>query len=144
MQEDKGEPGAGNPRLAELRRRIRERSESPGPDEAWLAATLRIVRLSRLPVEILVAMGREADYIIVPGSFCSCPHFRYRVAPGESSEPCYHLVAAEIARRTGRIHDVSSTVTREEAEAVVLEVTAYGRSATLRRILHRARRRGRS
>ncbi|NOZ88474.1 MAG: metal-binding protein [Crenarchaeota archaeon] len=139
MQEDQGEPRPP-PRLAELRRRIRERSEEPSPDELWLASTLRLARLQRSPVELWAAMGREADYILVPGTYCSCPHFRYRVAPGETVEPCYHLVALEIARRTGRFHDLSETLSPEEVEAVVAEVLAHGRSPLLRRLLHRGMR----
>ena len=136
MQEDQAPPRRLGV-LAELRRRLRERSENPGPEELWLAQSLRLVLLQRSPAELWLAMGREGDYLVVPGTFCSCPHYRYRVAWGLSSEPCYHMVAVEIARRTGRYHDLTETLTEDDVETIIHEVVAAGRSAHLRRLLHR-------
>ena len=142
MQEDEKEPQPpAAPKLALLREAIARRAESPGERERWLLAQLRLVRLQRLPVELWAVMGEEGDYLLIPDTYCSCPHFTIHVVHGESSEPCYHLVAARMARATGRFRDLSETLSPEDVQGIVLELLAYPRSPSLRRFLHRPQRR---
>jgi len=134
MQEDKGEPG--NPRLRALREAVRRRAETDR--EAQRAVNeLRVVKLQEQPAPLWLVMGRMADYVVVPGGFCSCPHFTIRVMSGETVEPCYHLVAVYIAERTRRYHDLSGSLSPEEVGDIVLEAIYNGRSALLRRRLYR-------
>ncbi|KSW12385.1 hypothetical protein CF15_06555 [Pyrodictium occultum] len=130
------------PRLMELRRRIARRSEEARGQEAAAAGEMRAVRIARSPVELWIVMGRESDYIAIPGTYCSCPHFTIRVAGGESSEPCYHLVAVDIARRTGRFHDLSMVLRGDKLVDVLLETIFEGRTRTLRRLLYQQSRQG--
>jgi len=140
MPEDADEPRAP-PRLEALREAARRLAEED-PEARAAALGMRLVRLTAAPVELWAALGREADYVVVPGTFCSCPHFVYRVATGETLRPCYHLAAVELARQTGRFHDLAGRASRGDVEAVILEAVAVGRSATLRRLLHSAGERG--
>jgi len=139
MQEDKDKPG--NPRLRALREAVRRRAETDR--EAQRAVNeLRLVKLQEQPAPLWLVMGRMADYVVVPGGFCSCPHFTIRVMSGETVEPCYHLVAVYIAERTGRYHDLSAALSPEEVEDVILETVYNGRSALVRRKLYRPAGRG--
>ncbi len=140
LQENEDEPRAP-PRLEALRAAARRLAEED-PEARAAALGMRLVRLTAAPVELWAALGREADYIVVPGTFCSCPHFVYRVAPGETTRPCYHLAAVELARQTGRFHDLAGRASREDVEAVILEAITVGRSATLRRLIHGGCERG--
>ncbi len=141
MQEDEKEPRpAPATRLERLRQAIARRAENPGEKEKWLLAQLRLVRLQRLPVELWAVMGEEEDYLLIPDTYCSCPHFTIRVVHGESSEPCYHLVAVRMARLTGRFNDLSETLSPEDVQGIILELLVYPRSPSLRRFLHLPRR----
>ncbi|ABM80933.1 hypothetical protein [Hyperthermus butylicus] len=123
-------------RLGELRDRLRRAIESPSPEARAAQGELRVVRLARMPVELWVVLGRESDYLVVPGTYCSCPHFMIHVLGMGQLEPCYHLVAVELARRTGRFHDLSETLLPEKLADIVLEIVAGARTVTLRRILY--------
>ncbi|HIQ23777.1 MAG TPA: metal-binding protein [Pyrodictium delaneyi] len=123
-------------RLSELRRRIRERGEEGKGAEAAAAREMRAVRVSASPVELWIVLGRESDYVVIPGTYCSCPHFTIRVVGQEIEEPCYHLVAVEIARRSGRYHDLSAALDSEKLVDILLETIFEGRTRTLRRILY--------
>ncbi len=136
MQEDAHQPRPP-PRLARIREEIARRAEESR--DAWTAAAeMKVVRLQEAPAETWIVMGREADYIVVTDTFCSCPHFIYRVAAGGGEKPCYHLAAVRIAKAASRFHDLTARLSRDEVEAILLETLASGRSATLRRILHKA------
>jgi predicted nucleic acid-binding Zn finger protein len=126
-------------RLDELRQRIRERREEGRGEEAAAAGEMRAIRVSTRPVELWIVLGHESDYVVIPGTYCSCPHFTIRVAGQESSEPCYHLVAVEIARRNNRFHDLSAAIDSSRLVDVLLEALLEGRTRTLRRLLYQRR-----
>ncbi len=123
--------------LARLRMRIRELVENPPAEARAAYGELKVVRIARVPVELWIVIGRESDYLVVRGTYCSCPHFQVRVVGMEKPEPCYHLVAVELAARTGRFHDLSETLTPRQVADIALEVVAGTRSPTLRRALYR-------
>ena len=100
------------------------------------------MKLQEAPAQLWLVMGRSSDYIVVPESYCSCPHFTIRVLSGETVEPCYHLVAVHIAASRGRYHDLSHSLAPSTVQDIVLEALVQGRSATLRRILYRETRGG--
>jgi predicted nucleic acid-binding Zn finger protein len=123
--------------LARLRERLAALLENP-PGEARAAyGELKVARIARLPVELWVVIGREADYLVIRGTYCSCPHFQIRVLGMQVVEPCYHMVAVELAARTGRYHDLSETLTPSQVSDIVMEIMAGARSTTLRRALYR-------
>jgi len=123
--------------LARLQKRLLELTENPPAEAKAAHGELRVVRLARAPVEIWAVIGREADYIVIRGVYCSCPHFQIRVIGMGIAEPCYHMVAVELAARTGRFHDLSEAIRGDELEDILLEAIAGGRSTTLRRVLYR-------
>jgi len=139
MREENNEPvtSEAKPSIEKLRLIISRRAEEPSEPEKWLTSNLRLIRIQREPIELWVAMGRERDYILIPDSFCSCPHFTIRVARGQSAEPCYHLVAARMAQMLARFHDLADTLSRDERRQVIIEVLYHGRSSLLRRKLYR-------
>jgi len=126
-------------RLSGLRRRIRERGEEGKGAGAAAAREMRAIRVSTSPVELWIVLGRESDYVVIPGTYCSCPHFTIRVVGQETEEPCYHLVAVEIARRSGRYHDLSAALDGGKLVDVLLETIFEGRTRTLRRLLYQRR-----
>ncbi len=83
-----------------------------------------------------IVIGRHGDYIVIPGSYCSCPGFQAYVW-GRVGRPCYHLVAVELARRSGGFTDLAGRLDPDTLSTIVYEATGSGRSPTLRRILQR-------
>jgi predicted nucleic acid-binding Zn finger protein len=137
MPEDENQPRPPQ-RLAALREAVRRRAETDREARA-AAEELRVVKLQETPSQLWLVMGRGGDYIVVPGSYCSCPHFQIRVASGETVEPCYHLVAVHIAEAEKRYHDLSQSLSPQQVEDIVLEALAEGRSGLLRRLLYLGR-----
>lgn len=131
-------------RLGELRERIRELGEEVHGVAAATAGEMRAIRVSVQPVELWIVMGRGADYVVVPGTYCSCPHFTTRVVGQEINEPCYHLVAVEIAKRSRRFHDLSASIDGDKLIDILLETLLENRTRTLRRILYQSHRRPQS
>ncbi|NPA04555.1 MAG: hypothetical protein GXO09_00465 [Crenarchaeota archaeon] len=132
MQEDK-DPAEALRRLAE---RVRRESENPR-GKAWEAAESgRVVLLAGTRPRLWVVIGEEADYIVLPGTYCSCPHFMIRVLGEAEDKPCYHLVAVEAVRRgrAGRLVAVDATT--DELADILSEALLTGRSRTLRRLLY--------
>ncbi len=127
--------------LAALRENILRISEVPPSSAKSAVRELKVVRISQAPLELWVVMGRESDYLVIRGTYCSCPHFVIRVVNGETTMPCYHLVAVEMAIRQGRFHDLSLSLSKDELQDIVLEVLAGSRSTTLRRKLYMLGRR---
>ena len=55
---------------------------------------------------ILTVVGRLGDEFIDPGApYCSCSNFFFRVTSGRE-ELCYHLLAYQMASKTGKIEIV--------------------------------------
>jgi predicted nucleic acid-binding Zn finger protein len=122
--------------LATLREKLAKLVESPPAEAKAAYGELKVVRIARLPVELWVVIGREADYLVLRGTYCSCPHFQIRVLGMHIDEPCYHLVAVELAARTGRYHDLTETLNTAQVLDIVMEIIAGGRSTTLRKVLY--------
>lgn len=78
--------------------------------------------------------GRNRDYIIVKGVYCSCKDFLVRSVGRGRRKPCYHIVAVERASREGSYVDLSG-ITSTQVRIVVLEVLTRGFSSYLRRVL---------
>ncbi len=142
MHKNTEEPSTiANHALSVLRENILRLSEAPPPSAKSVVGELKVVRISLTPIELWVVMGRESDYLVIRGTYCSCPHFVIRVVNGESTTPCYHLVAVEIAVKQGRFHDLSLSLSKDELQDIVLEVLAGSRSTTLRKKLYALGRR---
>jgi predicted nucleic acid-binding Zn finger protein len=123
--------------LEALREALRSAYESPPASAASAAGELRVVKIAEAPAETWIVMGNTADYVVVRGLFCSCPHFIIRVVGLQNPAPCYHMVAVEIAARTRRYHDLTHTLTPEERLGIILDALAGAKSAQLRRVLYR-------
>ncbi len=132
MQAHEGPAGT----LGELRRRILEEAKAPGGKALEAAETGRAVLLAGTEPQLWVVLGEEADYIVVPLTYCSCPHFTIRVIGERDTKPCYHIVAVEAVRRgvAGRL--VAVEPSRSEVADILAETLLTGRSRTLRRLLH--------
>ncbi len=142
MQENEKEPRpVKNSILLVLRENILKMSEVPPSSAKSVVGELKVIKISQAPLELWVVMGRESDYLVIRGTYCSCPHFTIRVVNGETAMPCYHLVAVEIAVRQRRFHDLSLSLSKDELQDIVLEVLAGSRSTTLRRKLYMLSRR---
>lgn len=49
-----------------------------------------------------VIEGFEKDYLVIEQSFCSCKDFLFNVLLRRNVPSCYHLLAREIAEKTGK------------------------------------------
>ncbi|BEP18016.1 hypothetical protein PYJP_13680 [Pyrofollis japonicus] len=123
-------------RLSELISEVIRLSENPPPAARSAAGELRVVRLSVFPLELWAVMGRESDYLVIRRMYCNCPHFSIRVVNEEKTVPCYHLIAVELAEKTGRFHDLSASLNQDELLDIVLEILSGARSTTLRKKLY--------
>jgi predicted nucleic acid-binding Zn finger protein len=115
---------------------VERRLEEPSRDAIAAGGSFRVVKIAEVPVQLWVVLGEEGDYVVIRKAFCSCPHFRMKIATGRSETPCYHLVSVEIAVRDGRFRDLSRVINPREAAQVIFEVLAADRSPTLRRVIH--------
>ncbi len=122
--------------LETLREKLVKLSETPPAQARSAVGELKVVKISSTPLELWVVIGRESDYLVIRGTYCSCPHFAIRVVGRESPTPCYHLVAVEMAIRQKRFHDLSLSLSKDELIDIVLEIIAGTRSTTLRRKLY--------
>jgi len=97
----------------------------------------RVVRLrckeDEEGVELYVFHGKDRDYLVFPGRFCTCKDFELNVVIRRAKGACYHLVAYEISRARNSLRDVK--VTCEVLFNVVLEVLLTQKSPTLQRLL---------
>lgn len=122
--------------LEKLREELVRGVERAPPSAKEVVAALKVIRL-RKPDEIWVVLGHNNDYIVIPSTYCSCPHFTIHVIGMGQHKPCYHLVAVELARRSNRFRDLSEKLSRDELYEIIYEVLYEGRSRLLRRLVYR-------
>lgn len=136
MSENRKEPySSTDTGLESLREKLIKLSETPPAQARSAVGELKVVKIASIP-ELWVVIGRESDYLVIRKTYCNCPHFTIRVIGGESSTPCYHLIAIEMAIRQGRFHDLSLSLSKDELIDIVLEILAGTRSTTLRKRLY--------
>jgi predicted nucleic acid-binding Zn finger protein len=107
----------------------------PPPKAIKAVVERRVVRLTAKPVEKWVVMGETGDYLVIPMTYCSCPLFTFKWIPGQTDKPCYHLVAVELAKRSGIYHDLSGKLDARTLSELVRELLLQGRSSSLRKYL---------
>ncbi len=141
-----GEPGGESvkervrPVLPSLiAREVSKATDNPPPKALQVVGELRVIRISRAPLDEWVVLGDTGDYLVLPRLYCSCPHYMINVATGRTVKPCYHLVAVELAKSLNRFIDLSEMLTRDTLVELVFEVLVSQRSKTLRQLLMRAR-----
>lgn len=83
--------------------------------------------------DIWVYMGPRSDYVIIPGTYCSCMDFSVRVVSRSSYPYCKHLLGLEVALRRNLYRDLE--VGESDAVGIVREILSQGFSRTLRRLL---------
>lgn len=81
---------------------------------------------------VYVFLGRSGDYLVVPGTFCSCRDFEFNVMFRWRRRACYHLVATELAIRRGLLRRLK--VGRDTFLDILYEVVFNGRSRILRKL----------
>ncbi len=96
----------------------------------------RYIRISVHP-EAWVYLGRREDHVLVPRLYCSCLDFLVNVVGRRRKSPCYHLVGLELARKLGRVKDLSS-LAGPQAPKIMLEILEHGFSRELRRLALRS------
>lgn len=80
-----------------------------------------------------VYMGLRSDYVIIPGTFCSCKDFIIRTAINKTSAYCKHLLGQYIASREGKY--ITLRVSPSEAAGILLEILNHEYSTTVRKKL---------
>ncbi|MEM0001442.1 MAG: SWIM zinc finger family protein [Desulfurococcaceae archaeon] len=83
--------------------------------------------------EIWIYAGRERDYILLPGVFCSCKDFILRTVINKTSKYCKHQLGVYIA--ISRKKYVELNVKLEEAYVIMQEILDKGFSISLRRMI---------
>lgn len=128
----------GAERLEQLRVRLKRLLEKPPAKALQAVASGRVVRLASEPLEVWLVLGEHGDYIVIPGTYCSCPHFTIRVVAQGSTMPCYHLVAVELAKRLDKFIDLSGKLSSSEREEIIFETIVSERALTARRIIFKS------
>lgn len=75
--------------------------------------------------------GRERDYILIPGAFCSCKDFILRTIMSKKSRYCKHLLGVHIAINRGKY--MSIDMDPGEGFSIIREILDQGISRTLRK-----------
>lgn len=96
---------------------------------------LRYVKISVLVnnnTSILwVYRGKESDYLIIPGVFCSCKDFILRTIINKTSRYCKHQLGVYVAMSKNKYLSIDANL--EEVFAILKEILDRGFSPTLRR-----------
>ncbi len=61
----------------------------------------------------LITSSTGSKYLVIPGTYCSCTDFLINVVIKRKVDKCYHLIAQEIASKTGAFSIASITDLRE-------------------------------
>ncbi len=95
----------------------------------------RVAAVNAGSLKLYFFRGRERDYLIVPGLYCSCRDFQFNVVLRGRRPSCYHLVVAEVLRREGRLRELKMGY--EDIVNTVFEILYEGRSSILRKLMLR-------
>ncbi len=139
MQEDKNSTPSTreNKAISEiLKESIKRALEAPSPDAIATSSLFKTLLVARQPTEIWIVIGKDSDYIVIPNTYCSCPHFQIKIVYRLADEPCYHLVAVELSKKEDRYYDLTNQIDEETLYNILYEALAVGRSSSLRRILY--------
>lgn len=79
-------------------------------------------------------VGRRLDHIIVPKMYCTCKSFVIKVMTKKQRLSCKHLVAQWIAETNNTYRELYITI--REYMDIVNEISRYGFSPTLRKLLY--------
>jgi len=82
---------------------------------------------------IWVYLGRNSDYVIIPGVFCSCKDYVIRTIINKTSSFCKHQAGLYIALKESKY--VVVNVDFEEAYRIIQEIIDKGISQSLRKKL---------
>jgi predicted nucleic acid-binding Zn finger protein len=85
---------------------------------------------------IWIYAGRQRDYVLVPGLFCSCKDFTLRTVISRTSNYCKHQLGLYVAISRKRYLEL--TISPNEAYTIIMEVIDKGFSPLLRRKLSKA------
>ena len=119
-----------------LKKSIKRALETPSPSAVTASSLFKTILVARQPVEIWIVVGKDSDYIVIPGMYCSCPHFQIKVVFRLTDEPCYHLVAVELSKKEKRYYDLTSQIDEKILYDILYEALTVGRSSSLRRVLY--------
>jgi len=114
-----------------LARLLERESESIMPAVYELRFIKLAIRVGSYTQSLWVYLGRESDYLIIPGVFCSCKDFIMRTVINKTSSYCKHQAGVYMASKRNKYLTLS--VTPEEAYDIVFEILNEGMSLKLRR-----------
>jgi predicted nucleic acid-binding Zn finger protein len=89
------------------------------------------IKLDNEERAIWIYTGRQRDYVLVPGLFCSCKDFTLRTIIGRTSNYCKHQLGLYVA--ISRKKYLELTMLPNEAYTVIMEVIDKGFSPLLRK-----------
>jgi predicted nucleic acid-binding Zn finger protein len=89
------------------------------------------IKLDNEERAIWIYTGRQRDYVLVPGLFCSCKDFTLRTIIGRISNYCKHQLGLYIA--ISRKKYLELTMLPNEAYTIIMEVVDKGFSPLLRK-----------
>jgi len=97
----------------------------------------RVVKASIRGRTLIFFKGRDRDYFIIRKRFCTCKDFEFNVVLRRRKPACYHLVAAELAERSGVARKLRLSI--NDFYDIMYELILDGRSNTLRKLLLKRR-----
>lgn len=96
------------------------------------------VRMDSALRDFWVYMGRERDYLLIPGVYCSCKDFLLRTVINKTSKYCKHLLGLHVSMKKGKYLEVEIDV--ERFLRIVHEIIKKRFSLELRRSINRSTR----
>ncbi len=64
------------------------------------------IRVDGEDTGVRLVRGEEGTYLVLSGSFCSCPDFYVRVLSRSERPLCYHLAAVRVAESEGSLRRI--------------------------------------
>ena len=83
--------------------------------------------------ELWLYLGREYDYLIIPGAYCSCRDYIIRTIINKTSRYCKHQVGVYLALKKNKYLTLNTTL--EEAYQIIREILERGFSLLVRKKL---------
>jgi predicted nucleic acid-binding Zn finger protein len=94
----------------------------------------RVIKVSNADGKTLWAFrGKQRDYFIIPGLFCTCKDFEINVVMRKLRGCCYHLISADLAVERGEFREIS--VDNDLFFNILYELIINGVSPSLRKAL---------
>ncbi|MEM4717951.1 MAG: hypothetical protein QXE81_04225 [Desulfurococcaceae archaeon] len=106
------------------------------PSEVYEFRYARInVAINNKIKSLWIFIGRERDYLLIPGVFCNCKDFIFRTVINKTSKFCKHQLGLHIAIYKKKYVEIN--LDPQRLYIIMSEILSRGFSIELRKVLSR-------